>query len=68
MRRTVLIIVVVALIVAAAGLAYAVFRTPQEASAPIEAVPLVVATAQPLAVATDVPQAPTATQEISGSG
>ena len=67
MRRTVLIIVVVALVIVGRGLAYAVFRTPEEASAPIQAVPLVVETAPAVAVATEVPQAPalepTATSE-----
>ena len=71
MRRTILIIVVVALIIVAAGLAYAVFRTPQEASAPIEAVPLVVETAPAVAVATKAPQAPavepTATSELTAT-
>ena len=67
MLRTVLIIVVVAIIIAAVGVAYAVFRTPEEASAPIQAVPLVVETAPAVAVATEAPQAPvlepTATSE-----
>ena len=58
MLRTVLIIIVVAIIVAAVGVAYAVFRTPEEASAPIQAVPLVVETAPAVAVATEAPQAP----------
>ena len=67
MLRTVLIIIVVAIVVAAVGVAYAVFRTPEEASAPIQAVPLVVETAPAVVVATDAPQAPavepTATSE-----
>jgi len=67
MLRTVLIIIVVAIIIAAVGVAYAVFRTPEEASAPIEAVPLVVETAPTVAVVTEAPQAPalepTATSE-----
>ena len=58
MLRTVLIIVVVAIIIAAVGVAYAVFRTPEEASAPIQAVPLVVETAPAVAVATETSQAP----------
>ena len=58
MLRTVLIIIVVAIIVAAVGVAYAVFRTPEEASAPIQAVPLVVETTPAVAVATEVLQAP----------
>lgn len=67
MLKTVLIIIVVAIIIAAVGVAFAVFRTPEEASAPIEAVPLVVETAPAVVVATDAPQAPadepTATSE-----
>ena len=58
MLRTVLIIIVVAIVVAAVGVAYAVFRTPEEASAPIQAVPLVVETTPAVAVATEVLQAP----------
>jgi polyisoprenoid-binding protein YceI len=63
MNRTVVIIAVVALVVVAAGLAYAVFRTPEEASAPIEAVPLAVDTVPPPAptverTATSLPAAP----------
>ena len=67
MLRTVLIIIVVAIVIAAVGVAYAVFRTPEEASAPIQAVPLVVETAPAVAVATEALQAPvvesTATSE-----
>ena len=58
MLRTVLIIIVVAIVVAAVGVAYAVFRTPEEASAPIQSVPLVVETTPAVAVATEVLQAP----------
>lgn len=45
MRRTVLIVVIVAIVVIAAGVAFSLFRTPEEASAPIEAVPIVAETA-----------------------
>lgn len=62
MSRTIVIIVGIVVVVALAVGAFALFRTPDEASAPIEAVPLVVETAAPVAVATAAPE-PTATTE-----
>lgn len=60
MKRTIVIILGVVVVVAIAAAAFTVFREPEAASAPIQAVPLVVETSAPVAVATVVPQ-PTAT-------
>ena len=56
MKRRTLMILTLIMLVALAAVAYAVFRTPQEASAPIEAVPLAAATTTPLVeAATNTP-------------
>lgn len=60
-RKVVIILGIVVVVAVAAG-AFTVFRSPEEASAPIEAVPLVVETTAPVAAATTVPE-PTATSE-----
>lgn len=76
MSKNVVLIMVVLAVIALAALAFAVFRTPEQASAPIEAVPLIVETSEPTAVvaapatvqptATPEPAvAPTATQPVA---
>jgi polyisoprenoid-binding protein YceI len=55
--RNIIIVVVVLVVVALAALAFAVFRTPEEASAPITAATLTIETSQPVAVATEAPAA-----------
>lgn len=64
MTRNIAIVVGVVALIALAALAFSVFRTPEEASAPITAAPLTVETSAPAAVATEPPLAePTATPE-----
>lgn len=49
MNRNIVLITAVVLLLALAALAFAVFRTPEEASAPIEAVPLAIESPGPAA-------------------
>lgn len=64
MSRNVIIVLVVLAVVALAALAFAVFRTPEEASAPITAATLTIETGEPAELATEPPTAePTATTE-----
>lgn len=53
MSRNIIIVVAVLAIIALAALAFAVFRTPEEASAPITAATLTIETSQPVAAATE---------------
>ncbi|MEI2690922.1 MAG: YceI family protein [Anaerolineae bacterium] len=53
MSRNIIIVVVVLAVIALAALAFAVFRTPEEASAPITAATLTIETSQPVAAATE---------------
>ena len=62
MSRKVVIIIGIVVLVALAAAALTVFRMPEDASAPIEAVPLVVETTEPTAVAAALE--PTATAEV----
>lgn len=61
MSKNIIIVVAVLAIVAVAALAFAVFRTPEEASAPITAATLIVETSQPVAAATEPATAAPAT-------
>lgn len=63
MKRTVLLVVAVVAVVAVAALAYAFFKPPEEASAPIQAAPILVETSQPVAAATATAVQPTPTAE-----
>ena len=49
MKRNILILIVVVVLAAVAALAFSVFRTPEEASAPITAATLTIETSQPVA-------------------
>jgi polyisoprenoid-binding protein YceI len=51
--RNIIIVVVVLAVIALGALAFAVFRTPEEASAPITAATLTIETSQPVAAATE---------------
>ncbi len=53
MSRNIIIVVVVLAVIALAALAFAVFRTPEEASAPITAATLTIETSQPVTAATE---------------
>jgi polyisoprenoid-binding protein YceI len=53
MSRNIIIVVAVLAIIALAALAFAVFRTPEEASAPITAATLTIETSQPVVAATE---------------
>ncbi|HSN73971.1 MAG TPA: YceI family protein [Anaerolineae bacterium] len=53
MSRSIIIVVAVLAIIALAALAFAVFRTPEEASAPITAATLTIETSQPVVAATE---------------
>lgn len=55
MSKNIIIIVAVLAIVALAALAFSLFRTPEEASAPITAATLTIETSQPVAAATQPP-------------
>lgn len=59
MSRNIIVVVAVLAIVALAALALSLFRTPEEASAPITAATLVIETSQPAAAATEPPAAAT---------
>ena len=61
MKRTIIIVAGLVLIGVFAVAALMFFRTPEEASAPIEAVPLVLETAEPNEVAVAATEEPTAT-------
>lgn len=62
MTRNIAIVVGVLALIAVAALAFSVFRTPEEASAPLTAATLTIETSAPAAVATEPPVAePTAT-------
>ncbi len=64
MTRNIAIVVGVLALIALAALAFSVFRSPEEASAPITAAPLTIETSAPVAAATQPPAAePTATPE-----
>lgn len=52
MSRKIVLIVGIVVVLAVVAAAFTVFRTPEEASAPIQAVPLVVETTAPVAAAT----------------
>lgn len=56
MKRTIAIVLGILVVVAIAAAAFTVFKKPEEASAPIAAVPLVVETTEPAAVATSAPE------------
>lgn len=56
MKRTIAIVLGILVVVAIAAATFTVFKKPEEASAPIAAVPLVVETTEPAAVATSAPE------------
>jgi len=62
--RNIIIVVAVVAIIALAALALTLFRTPEEASAPITAATLTIETSQPVAAPT---QPPTATSEATAA-